>query len=114
MIRRRNRLLHSSYRDRCSLDKSQEYHNLAGDCWKRFQQSGKQEELDETIALELSALGLLPDRHPDCAYSMFDIACYLDERYYRWRRMEDLEEAIKLHRAVLTLRPEGHPDRPLS
>ncbi|EJC98917.1 uncharacterized protein FOMMEDRAFT_94828, partial [Fomitiporia mediterranea MF3/22] len=94
--------------------KSRAYQNLAYKCWEHFQACGKREELDETIALQRSALCFLPDGHCDFSDELHRLALYLGKRYDRWRRMEDLEEAIALDRAALTLRPEGHPDRSLS
>ncbi|EJD07022.1 TPR-like protein [Fomitiporia mediterranea MF3/22] len=88
------------------FDNPQTHHILALLHWKRFEQSGEQEELDKSIRHDRTALKL----HPDRSESLKNLSISLYTRYERWGQIEDLEEVINLSRAGLQLCPKSHPD----
>ncbi|EJD03240.1 uncharacterized protein FOMMEDRAFT_156626 [Fomitiporia mediterranea MF3/22] len=95
-------------------DDPEAHHNLAVEYWERFEQSGKREELDKSIAHDRAALKLCPVGHPNRSDLLNNLAICLSTRCQRWGQRADLEEAIELERGALMLRPEGYPDRSAS
>ena len=70
------------------------------------------EDIEEVIGLHREVLVLRPEGHPDHHWSLFGLACCLQQpRYHKQGTLPDLEEAIMLGRAALDLRPEGHPNQ---
>ncbi|KAH8105041.1 CHAT domain-containing protein [Phellopilus nigrolimitatus] len=94
--------------------RSTSFNNLAGAVQTRFEQTGRMEDLEESIALHRDALELRPHEHPDRSSSFNNLANAVQTRFKQTGRMEDLEESIVLHRDALRLHPPGHPDRSVS
>ncbi|EJD03406.1 uncharacterized protein FOMMEDRAFT_123699 [Fomitiporia mediterranea MF3/22] len=91
-------------------DSSQRYHDLALEHWRCYEQSGKQVELDTSIAHDRSTLELRPDGHPCRFGSLCNLAMSLRTRYRLSSQMEDIEESIELDRSALKLCPKFHPN----
>ncbi|PPQ87099.1 hypothetical protein CVT26_011978, partial [Gymnopilus dilepis] len=75
----------------------------------RFQQYGRQADLDEAILKHQEALELRPSGHPDRSVSLNNLANALQIRFNQSGRQADLDEAILMHQEALELCPSGHP-----
>ena len=92
-------------------DRAVALRNLADSVRKRFKETNAVADLDEAIALDRSALDLLPVGHPDRHGLFHWLAWCLLHRYRKQGTLPDLEEAITLGRAALALCQAGHPNR---
>ncbi|KAH8105745.1 CHAT domain-containing protein [Phellopilus nigrolimitatus] len=79
--------------------------------FNQFKETGRMEDLEESIVLHRDALELCPPGHPLRSSSFINLGIGLLTRFEQTGRMEDLEESIALLRDALELRPPGHPHR---
>ncbi|KAH9485777.1 hypothetical protein JR316_0002692 [Psilocybe cubensis] len=86
-------------------------HNFACALSARFQNAGKQSDIEESIALHRRALELRPPPHPIHPFLLSNLAISLMTRFDYGGNQSDLDECIALHRQTLELRPSPHPDR---
>ena len=70
--------------------------NLTNMLNTRFEQSGRLDDLEETISLHRGALVLFPDHHPDRLISLDNITLVLIP-LERSGRLEDMQVAITMH-----------------
>ncbi|KAL5525311.1 hypothetical protein ACEPAF_9181 [Sanghuangporus sanghuang] len=88
--------------------------NLANSLMSRFERDGRDDDLDESIALHRASLALRPEGHPNRSDSLHNLSCSLLTRFEQRGDYDELDESIRLRRASLVLYPEGHPYRPAS
>ncbi|KAG2133517.1 hypothetical protein BD769DRAFT_1774633 [Suillus cothurnatus] len=96
------------------IDRSLSLNNLASLLSSRFRHRGKDEDLDQAIALNREALACVPVGHTDRSGSLNNLANRLSSRFEHRGNAEDLNHAIALEMEALDLRPVGHIDRFLS
>ncbi|PPQ92057.1 hypothetical protein CVT25_007488, partial [Psilocybe cyanescens] len=95
-------------------DRSISLDNLALALGTRFNQHGKQGDLDEAISLHRQAVELQPAPHPDRSMSLNNLAHAVQTQFNQRGERNDLDEAISLHRQALKLRLPPHPKRSTS
>jgi len=77
---------------------------------KRYERTGKMEDLEEAIQVARQAVDVTPEDHPDLAERLNNLGNRLESRYERTGKVEDLEEAIRVARQAVDVTPKDHPD----
>jgi tetratricopeptide (TPR) repeat protein len=79
--------------------------------WGRYEQNGRQEDLNEAIAVGREAVKATAGDNPAIAVRLFDLWSRLWNRHERTGRQDDLDEAVTVGREVVEAAPDDHPDR---
>ncbi|KAF2465628.1 uncharacterized protein BDR25DRAFT_239619, partial [Lindgomyces ingoldianus] len=83
--------------------------NLGNKLGRRYERTGKMEDLEKAIRVARQAVEVTPDDHPDLAGRLNNLGNKLKSRYKRTGKMEDLEEAIRVARQAVEVTPDDHP-----
>lgn len=76
----------------------------------RFERTGRQDDIDDSIAAARKALEALPDGHPFLAGLLSNLAGALRTKFDHAGVMNVLDESIALGRRALSVEPKGHRD----
>ncbi|KAJ7237844.1 CHAT domain-containing protein [Mycena rebaudengoi] len=78
----------------------------------QYQQLGDLQDLEASLKNCQAAVDIIPERHPERAQYLKNLAVSLIDRYIRLGDLHDLETAVKHNKVILDLTPQGHPNMP--
>ena len=77
---------------------------------RRYERTGKAEDLEEAIRTSRRAFDIIPQNHPDLAMLLFNLGNRLSDQYDRTGKIEDLDEAISNAQRAVDITLQDHSD----